>query len=110
MNTNAADGLNWNQTVYGVKSVVKGVSKRVIVVKSPDPRIFEEAIFIVKEDVLQRNGVTKKDVLKQAHEVADEYMRRNVPVRRRKLPRIPPAAAALMGAIAASLVFILSSL
>ena len=30
--------------------MVKGVSRRVIVVKSPDPRLFEEAIFIVKKD------------------------------------------------------------
>ena len=30
--------------------MVKGISRRVIVVKSPDPRLFEEAIFIVKKD------------------------------------------------------------
>ena len=29
--------------------VVKGISKRVIVVKSPDPKIFEQAIFIIRE-------------------------------------------------------------
>ena len=34
--------------------MVKGISKQVIVVKSPDPRFFEQAIFIVREDALGR--------------------------------------------------------
>ena len=34
--------------------MIKGVSRRVVVVKSPDPRIFEQAIFIVREDFLER--------------------------------------------------------
>ena len=32
--------------------VVKGTAKRVIVVKSPDKKVFEEAIFIVREDYM----------------------------------------------------------
>ena len=32
------------------KDVVKGTARRVIVVRSPDPNVFEEAIFLVKED------------------------------------------------------------
>ena len=39
--------------------MVKGISRRVIVVKSPDPRLFEEAIFIVKEEAFQRGGVSE---------------------------------------------------
>ena len=30
--------------------MVKGINKRVIVVKAPDPRLFEQAIFIMRED------------------------------------------------------------
>ena len=37
--------------------VVKGISKRVIVVKSPDPKIFEQAIFIIREDFAGQSGV-----------------------------------------------------
>ena len=33
-----------------VKTLVKGVSRRVVVVKSPDPKLFEQAIFIVREE------------------------------------------------------------
>ena len=42
--------------------MVKGVSKRVIVIKSPDRRIFDEAIFIVREDITSK--VTGDDILK----------------------------------------------
>ena len=48
--------------------VVKGISKRVIVVKSPDPRIFEQAIFIVREDFPGQAGVSERELLRQAGE------------------------------------------
>jgi hypothetical protein len=48
--------------------VVKGISKRVIVVKSPDPRIFEQAIFIVREDFPGQTGVSERELLRQAGE------------------------------------------
>lgn len=35
-----------------VADMVKGITRQVILVKSPDPRLFEEAIFIVKEEAL----------------------------------------------------------
>ena len=44
--------------------MVKGISKQVIVVQSPDPKLFEQAIFILKEDI---RGVTDEELLKQAH-------------------------------------------
>ena len=46
--------------------MVKGISKQVIVVRSPDPRFFEQAIFIVREDALGREGVTDEEILKEA--------------------------------------------
>ena len=59
-----------------MRSVVKGVSRQVIVVKSPDPRLFEQAIFIVKEEAFGK-GVTAEDVLREAQRVAHGYLRRN---------------------------------
>ena len=65
--------------------MVKGTSKRVVVVKSPDPKIFEQAIFIVREDFL---GHGRTNALKEAQQVADAYIKSAVSVsgRRRKLP------------------------
>ena len=34
--------------------MVKGITRQVVLVKSPDPRLFEEAIFIVKEEAAAR--------------------------------------------------------
>ncbi len=44
--------------------MVKGISKQVIVVDSPEPRLFEQAIFILKGDV--GDGVTDEVLLKEA--------------------------------------------
>ena len=45
--------------------MVKGISRQVIVVHSPDPKLFEQAIVILKEDAAQ-NAVTDEALLKEA--------------------------------------------
>lgn len=50
--------------------MVKGVSKQVVVVKPPQG-MFEEAIFILKEDTV---GVDAEQVVSQARAVANEYV------------------------------------
>ena len=47
--------------------MVKGISRQVIVVHSPAPKLFEQAIFILKEDAA-RNGVTEEALLKEAEQ------------------------------------------
>lgn len=89
--------------------MVKGVARRVIVVKTPDRRLFEQAIFIVKEDAFSRGGVSAEQVLAEAQRVADGYVRRNSGVRRR-LSRIPAPAYAAAGAAAATAVWALTLL
>ncbi len=56
----------------GGSEMVKGVSKRVIVVKFSQASLFDEAVFVVKEDAL---GIRKEtDVLKEAQREADNYI------------------------------------
>lgn len=43
--------------------MVKGISRQVIVVQSPDKKLFEQAIFILKEDAV---GVTDEQLMKEA--------------------------------------------
>ncbi|HIS51292.1 MAG TPA: translation initiation factor 2 [Candidatus Onthomonas avicola] len=62
--------------------MVKGISRRVIVVRSPDPQYFEQAIFLLREDAPD-GGVSAQQVLRQAKEVADRYLKRNAPARSR---------------------------
>ena len=54
--------------------MIKGTSKRIIVVKSPDPKIFEEAIFIVREDYLRSRGISQAKLLSDAKRAAGGYM------------------------------------
>ena len=45
--------------------MVKGISRQVIVVQSPDTKLFEQAIFILKTDAVGQ-GVTDEMLLKEA--------------------------------------------
>lgn len=45
--------------------MVKGISRQVIVVKSPEPKLFDQAIFILRDDV-PREGITDEMLLKEA--------------------------------------------
>ena len=88
--------------------MIKGVSKRVIVVKSPDPRIFEQAIFIVKEDYLRKAGGDSERVLREAKSAASAYCRCGTGVKKRSFFRMPPAAYAAAGAVAAGAAWLVS--
>lgn len=59
--------------------VVKGISRRVIVVRSPDQRFFEQAIFLLREDVLRSNSVTEEQVVRQARQAAAHYVQSSAP-------------------------------
>lgn len=50
--------------------MVKGTSRRVIVVDSPDANLFEQAIFIVRNDAVGRDGVTAQQLVSEACRVA----------------------------------------
>lgn len=47
--------------------MVKGISRQVIVVHAPEPKLFEQAIFILKENAAQE-GVTDEALLKEAEQ------------------------------------------
>ena len=62
--------------------MVKGTARRVIVVKDLEPAIFEEAIFIVREDALAKRGVSAARLMAEARQVAAGYTRRGGFLRR----------------------------
>ena len=45
--------------------MVKGTSRQVILVQTPDPKLFEQAIFILKDDAVGE-GITDEALLKEA--------------------------------------------
>ena len=100
--------LNWEQIEARPRqegnNVVKGTSKRVVVVKSPDSRVFEQAIFIVREDFLARHREGGgNDILREAQDVADHYIRSTVLPAHRWTPLDLPLPARIGGIAAVAL-------
>ena len=79
--------------------LVKGVSCRVIVVDSPDPQIFEQAIFVLSSDGA---GVNQQQLVDQAVRVAKSYARTHG-IPQRSFHMTPPlwmaSGSAVIGAI-----------
>ena len=84
--------------------MVKGISRQVIVVHSPDPKLFEQAIFIIKEDAIGEAGVTDEALLKEA-----DRLIRSGSGKRRKLRYYGPVWAAL-GAAVTGIAWVLTAL
>jgi len=57
--------------------MVKGISRRVVVVKAPIGSIFDEAIFIMRDDCSSADGIDAEKILREACSAADEYVKAN---------------------------------
>lgn len=89
--------------------MVKGISRQVVVVKSLDTKLFEQAIFLIRDGAMNRQGVTEEDILREASAAADTYLEKragNVGFFRRWLPVWSAAA----GAAATGLVWVLTTI
>lgn len=85
--------------------MVKGISRQVIVVHSPDPKLFEQAIFILKDEAVAQ-GVTDELLLKEAQQAVRGGFG---PGKRRRLRAYGPVWAA-GGAMLTGAVWLISSL
>ena len=57
--------------------MVKGISRQVIVVQAPEPKLFDQAIFILKEDMGE--GITDEALLREAQKAiqgSDKFSRK----------------------------------
>ena len=61
--------------------MVKGISRQVILVQSPEPKMFEQAIFILKDDA-RGEGISDDALLKEAQAAIRGYHK---PARKRHL-------------------------
>ena len=56
--------------------MVKGISRQVIVVHSPDQKLFDQAIFILKGDTATKKaGFSDKNIAAEAQEIIDRHIR-----------------------------------
>ena len=61
--------------------MVKGISRQVIVVQAPEPEMFEQVIFILKDGAVRPGGVTDDALLKEAKKLIQPsrpHARRNL--------------------------------
>ena len=89
--------------------MVKGISRRVVVVDSPDQRYFEQAIFIVRNDAAGE-GVTAQALVEDARRVARNYAGGDHGRFSRAWRELTPAVYTLIGAGGIGLVWMLASL
>lgn len=82
--------------------MVKGVSRQVIVVHSPDPKLFEQAIFILRENAVEK-GVTDEALLREAKQL----LRHNVGGKKRGA-RLQGIVWACGGAVVTGLAWLLT--
>ncbi|MBR2934133.1 MAG: translation initiation factor 2 [Oscillospiraceae bacterium] len=85
--------------------MVKGINRQVIVVKSPDPKLFDQAIFLLREDAFSNAAASPEQVIRQARQAADGYLRKNTVVGR-AAARLSPVACGAVGAALASAVWV----
>lgn len=84
--------------------MVKGISRQVIVVRSPDPKLFEQAIFILREDALGKGGMSDRAILRQAQQAASSY----VPAGKHRRQSLQGPAWAAGGALIMGLAWLLT--
>ena len=81
--------------------MVKGTARRVIVVKPPNKKLFEEAVFFLRHD--SREGVSDDEIIAEAQSVARSFMRESTATARGRRLRTPILLA--LGAAAASAIW-----
>ena len=61
--------------------MVKGINRQVIVVRPPDQKLFEQAIFLLRPDAQDSCNVTQDELLRQAQQAAKGYGTAHLPAR-----------------------------
>jgi hypothetical protein len=88
--------------------VVKGINKRVVVIRPQEKGLFEEAIFIVRGEAGE-TGCTAEDIIREACRAADVYMKSSNS-KYRRLSKIPPPVFVFAGAAVTAIAWIITSL
>ena len=86
--------------------MVKGISRQVIVVHAPDEKLFEQAIFILKDDAVGKEGVTDEMFLKEAYKI----LHNSGKGRKKRNALLYGSVWACAGALSTGLVWLLTAL
>lgn len=80
--------------------MVKGTTRQVLVVRPQESVLFEQAIFLLREEALEQHGVTEQALLEEARRLAA------APPSARPHRRIPALLYAAMGAASVGLAWL----
>ena len=83
--------------------MVKGISRQVIVVHAPDQKLFDQAIFILKDEAVGKEGVTDEMLLKEADKILHSSGKR-----KKRTPLLLGSVWACVGAFTTGLVWLLT--
>lgn len=86
--------------------MVKGLSRRVVMVRFPEAGVFEQAIFVVRDDAAARKGVSAERVIQEACDAAQGFIRPSV----KRGRHWPPLVYALSGAAGVGAAWLVSAL
>lgn len=91
--------------------MVKGNTRQVIVVKPTDTKLFEQAIFLMKEDALEKHGVTERQFLEEARRLCESCTEKpKKTLRTGRLHPLPPFVWSGIGAAITGFAWLLSIL
>ena len=85
--------------------MVKGISRQVLVVHAPEQKLFDQAIFILKDEVVGKEGITDEMLLKSADKLLHSATMGKMPT----IMRYGPAWACA-GALVTGVAWLLTSL
>ena len=81
--------------------MVKGITRRVVVIKSPNKRLFEEAVFFLSDKT--DRGISSAQIVAEAQSIASGFTHDSF--RFNRCRRFRAALLVLLGAVTASLVW-----
>ena len=65
--------------------MVKGTTRQVIVLRNPDRELFDQAIFLLKEDALEKHSPGERELLEQAQRLCSS----SLPEKKKRRPHSP---------------------
>ena len=87
--------------------MVKGTTRQVLVVRPQESDLFEQAIFLLREEALEQHGVTEQALLEEARWMVEELrVSLSAPPSARLRRRIPALLYAAMGAASVGLAWL----
>ena len=89
--------------------MVKGTTRQVIVIKPTDTKLYEQAIFLMKENALERHGVSERQFLEEAQRLCQSYCTKPAE-KKSKAPILHPLLWGCGGAVLTGFAWLLSVL